>query len=70
MQFETENLLSDAAMYGALGVGFSQTEWYSIMLTVKKLGEDPVKELKTVRTLHTPFMHHLQAVVDLDRIFV
>eukprot|EP00240_Pyramimonas_obovata_P001548 CAMPEP_0118936424 /NCGR_PEP_ID=MMETSP1169-20130426/18887_1 /TAXON_ID=36882 /ORGANISM="Pyramimonas obovata, Strain CCMP722" /LENGTH=460 /DNA_ID=CAMNT_0006879681 /DNA_START=83 /DNA_END=1465 /DNA_ORIENTATION=+ len=48
-EFETENLLSDAAMYGALGVGFSQTEWYSIMLTVKKLGEDPVKELKTVR---------------------
>eukprot|EP00959_Pyramimonas_sp_CCMP1952_P224021 4684158-Pyramimonas_sp.AAC.1 len=36
-------------MYGALGVGFSQSEWYSIMLTVKKLGEDPVKELKTVR---------------------
>jgi hypothetical protein len=47
-QFETENLLADAAMFTSLGVGFSQSEWYSIMLTIKKLGEDPVKELKTV----------------------
>jgi len=48
-EFETENLLADAAMFTSLGVGFSQSEWYSIMLTIKKLGEDPVKELKTVR---------------------
>ena len=41
-------------MYGALGVGFSQSEFYSIMLTVKKLGEDPVKELKTVRHSVSP----------------
>mmetsp|Transcript_18571 Transcript_18571/g.25740 ORF Transcript_18571/g.25740 Transcript_18571/m.25740 type:complete len:486 (+) Transcript_18571:195-1652(+) len=48
-EFETENILSDAAMFAAVGVGFSQTEWYSIMLTIKNLGEDPIKLLKTVR---------------------
>lgn len=49
-QFETENVLADAAMFGAVGVGFTQTEWYNIMLTIKQLGEDPVKLVKTVRS--------------------
>mmetsp|Transcript_9933 Transcript_9933/g.11509 ORF Transcript_9933/g.11509 Transcript_9933/m.11509 type:complete len:456 (+) Transcript_9933:148-1515(+) len=48
-EFETENILGDASMYTSCGIGFSMTEWYSIMLTLKKLGEDPVKQLKTVR---------------------
>jgi radial spoke head protein 4A len=48
-EFETENVLSDAAMFGAVGVGFTQTEWYNIMLSIKQLGEDPVKGVKTLR---------------------
>ena len=48
-EYETENVLSDATMLSAVGVGFTQTEWYNIMLSIKKLGEDPVKLLKTVR---------------------
>jgi len=48
-EFETENVLADAAMFGAVGVGFTQTEWYNIMLTIKQLGEDPVKLVKTLR---------------------
>lgn len=48
-EFETENVLADAAMFGAVGVGFTQTEWYNIMLTIKQLGEDPVKGVKTLR---------------------
>ena len=54
MQFETENVLADAAMFGAVGVGFTQTEWYNIMLTIKQLGEDPVKGVKTVSAPHPP----------------
>jgi len=48
-EYETENVLSDATMLAAVGVGFTQTEWYNVMLSIKKLGEDPVKLLKTVR---------------------
>ncbi|KAK3258854.1 putative splicing factor, arginine/serine-rich 4 [Cymbomonas tetramitiformis] len=48
-EYTTENVLGDAALFASVGVGFSESEWYSIMLTLKKLGEDTVKELNTVR---------------------
>ncbi len=47
--FETENVVADAAMYDALGLGLSRGEMYGVMLAMKRLGEDPEKKLATVR---------------------
>lgn len=47
--FETENVLADAALYEAVGLGLGKSEMYGVMLALKKLGEDPEKKLATVR---------------------
>jgi radial spoke head protein 4A len=47
--FETENVLADAALYEAVGLGLGKSEMYGVMLSLKKLGEDPEKKLATVR---------------------
>jgi len=47
--YETENLLSNAALFEAVGVGLGKSEMYNIMLSLKKLAEDASKSLKTVR---------------------
>jgi hypothetical protein len=47
--FETENVMADAALYEAIGLGLGKSEMYGVMLALKKLGEDPDKKLATVR---------------------
>lgn len=47
--YETENVLADAALYEAVGLGLGKSEMYGVMLALKKLGEDPEKKLATVR---------------------
>ena len=47
--YETENVIADASLYEAVGLGLSKSEMYGIMLALRKLGEDPAKKLKTVR---------------------
>ena len=49
MQFECEDVWSDAQLFDALGVGLGLDEMYNIMLAVKRLGEDPSKGVATVR---------------------
>jgi len=48
-EFETENVFADAALFEAVGVGISRQEMYNVMLAVKQLGEDPVRQVATVR---------------------
>jgi len=47
--YTTENSFSDAGMFKALGVGLGEAEMYNVMLTMKKLGEDPGIKVSTVR---------------------
>ena len=47
--YETENVLADAAMYEAVGLGLSKKEMYGVMLCVKKLGENPDFGVLTAR---------------------
>lgn len=48
-EYEVDNVLAHAAMFSAVGIGFGTTEWYHIMLSMKRLGEDPVKKLQSIR---------------------
>ena len=47
--YETENVLQDAAMYEALGMGLPKKEMYGVMLSMKKLGENPDHGVATAR---------------------
>lgn len=47
--YETENVLADAAMYEAVGLGLSKKEMYGVMLCMKKLGENPDFKVATAR---------------------
>ena len=47
--FETENLVADAAMFEAAGVGLSAGEMYGVMLAIKRLGENEDNKVETVR---------------------
>ena len=47
--YETENILHQASMYEAAGVGLSRSEMYGVMLCLKKLGENPDNNIDTVR---------------------
>lgn len=48
VQYECEDILGDAALFDALGVGLGRTEMINVALAVKKLGEDPHKNVETV----------------------
>ncbi len=49
MQYECENVLNDAALMEACGVGLSRTDMYGVMMVCKQLGEDPKLGVATVR---------------------
>ena len=64
MQYECENVLNDAALMEACGVGLSRTDMYGVMMVCKQLGEDPKLGVATVRffgkvLLHYPSTHVL-----------
>lgn len=48
LQYECEDILGDAALFDALGVGLGRAEMMDVALAVKKLGEDPRKGVATV----------------------
>jgi hypothetical protein len=50
VQYECEDILGDAALFDALGVGLGRREMVDVALAVKKLGEDPRKAVATVST--------------------
>ena len=52
--YETENILHQASMYEAAGVGLSRSEMYGVMLCLKKLGENPDNNIDTVRFFGEP----------------
>jgi len=47
--FETENLVADAAMFEAAGVGLSAGEMYGVMLAIKRLGGNEDNKVDTAR---------------------
>lgn len=47
--FETEDVVSQAAMMEAVGAGLSRQEMYGVAMAIKKLGEDPNIKINTVR---------------------
>ncbi len=49
VQYECENVLNDAALMEACGVGLSRTDMYGVMMVCKQLGEDPKLGVTTVR---------------------
>lgn len=49
LQFECENVLNDAALMEACGVGLSRSTMYEVMMVCKQLGEDPKFGVATVR---------------------
>lgn len=49
LQFEADDIIGDAALFDALGVGLGKHEMYNAALAVKKLGEDPKRSVATVR---------------------
>lgn len=68
MQYECENVLNDAALMEACGVGLSRTDMYGVMMVCKQLGEDPKLGVATVRffgkvLLHYPSAHVLQSFI-------
>jgi hypothetical protein len=48
LQYECEDILGDALLFEALGVGLGKAEMVNVALAVKKLGEDPHKGVGTV----------------------
>jgi hypothetical protein len=48
-QYECEDIVADGVLLDALGAGLGRSEMYAAMLAVKKLGEDPVRNVATVR---------------------
>ena len=49
LQYECENVLNDAALMEACGVGLSRNDMYGVMMVCKQLGEDPKLAVATVR---------------------
>ena len=49
VQYECENVLNDAALMEACGVGLSRSDMYGVMMVCKQLGEDPKVAVATVR---------------------
>lgn len=49
LQYECENVLNDAALMEACGVGLSRHDMYGVMMVCKQLGEDPKLAVATVR---------------------
>ena len=48
-EFETEDLMSGAALLESVGSGLGVKEMYNVMLALKALGEDPTEKVATVR---------------------
>ncbi len=48
-EFESEDIVGDATMYQAVGLGLSLSEMYGVMLAVKRLGEEPKRNCGSVR---------------------
>ena len=48
-EFETEDLMSGAALLESIGCGLGMKEMYNVMLALKSLGEDPSAKVATVR---------------------
>ena len=48
-EFETEDLMSGAALLESVGCGLGMKEMYNVMLALKALGEDPSAKVATVR---------------------
>ncbi|DBA92418.1 hypothetical protein WJX77_007770 [Trebouxia sp. C0004] len=48
-EYECENVLNDAALMEACGVGLSRSDMYGVMMVCKQLGEDPKLGVATVR---------------------
>jgi hypothetical protein len=48
-QYECEDILRDADLFDALGVGLGRADMMAVSLAAKKLGEDPKKGVATVR---------------------
>ena len=57
MQYECENVLNDAALMEACGVGLSRTDMYGVMMVCKQLGEDPKLGVATVRFFGKVLLH-------------
>ena len=57
LQYECENVLSDAALMEACGVGLSRTDMYGVMMVCKQLGEDPKLGVATVRFFGKVLLH-------------
>lgn len=49
LQYECENVLNDAALMEACGVGLSRNDMYGVIMLCKQLGEDPKLAVATVR---------------------
>ena len=63
MQYECENVLNDAALMEACGVGLSRTDMYGVMMVCKQLGEDPKLGVATVRFFGKVLLHYPSAHV-------
>lgn len=50
LQYQCEDVLGDGQLLDALGVGLGRTDMVNVALAVKKLGEDPKKNVDTVGT--------------------
>lgn len=61
MQYECENVLNDAALMEACGVGLSRTDMYGVMMVCKQLGEDPKLGVATVRFFGKVLLHFSSA---------
>jgi hypothetical protein len=48
LQYQCEDVLGDGQLLDALGVGLGRTDMVNVALAVKKLGEDPKKNVDTV----------------------
>jgi hypothetical protein len=57
LQYECEDILSDARLFDSLGVGLGTTEMINVALAVKKLGEDPHKGVETVSATAAKGLH-------------
>ena len=47
-QYEGQDVLSDSQLFEALGVGLGPAEMYGVMLAQKRLGDDPLVDIKMV----------------------
>jgi len=47
--YKTDNIVAHSALFDAVGVGLGQLEMYGVMLSLKKLAEKSVRNLKSIR---------------------